>query len=167
VVEIHILTHDAHWQGLGATVKRAAQAVFLELASQKKSKLSGHKKLDASLRWHDNPSVTILLTNDAEVRAFNRDFRGKDKPTNVLSFCGSEVEGGTHLGDVALAYETIAREAGEQGKSLKAHVAHLTVHGMLHLLGHDHARAAEAKAMEALEIRILNTLGIANPYESL
>lgn len=112
-------------------------------------------------------SITILLTNDAEIKTLNTDFRGKPKATNVLSFPdGSTLDGVTHLGDVVLAYETIAREAKEQKKALKAHMTHLVIHGVLHLLGYDHENAKDAKRMEALEINILAAMGIADPYET-
>jgi probable rRNA maturation factor len=101
------------------------------------------------------------------VRALNRDYRGKNKPTNVLSFPDGTLEAGMkQLGDVVLAYETIAREAAAQGKPLKHHVTHLSVHGTLHLLGHDHEDEREAQRMESIEIHILSRMGIANPYES-
>lgn len=104
-------------------------------------------------------SVAVVLMDDAGMLPLNRTYRGKPKPTNVLSF--SEEEGG---GDIVLAYETICREAMEQGKTFRAHAMHLVVHGMLHLLGHDHEDEAEAETMESQEIIILKTLAIANPY---
>lgn len=123
-----------------------------------------------------NPRLTasILFTVDEEVHALNREWRTKDKPTNVLSFpmiARDELvtlahDGGPEmLGDLALAYETCAREAQQKGIGLEDHTAHLLVHGLLHLAGHDHvAGDAQAEAMEALEIAALAKLGIADPY---
>jgi probable rRNA maturation factor len=113
--------------------------------------------------------LTIALADDGRVRALNRDYRGRDKPTNVLSFPGEAAEPGRrrrprHLGDVVLALGQVGREARQQKKRLADHVSHLVVHGVLHLLGHDHEREAEADAMEALEVTILAGLGIADPY---
>ena len=111
--------------------------------------------------------ISLLLTDDAGVRALNRDWRGKDKATNVLSF-PTPVQPGPpgpcHLGDIALAYETLAREAEAQSKTLADHLSHLVVHGTLHLLGYDHELEAEAEIMEGLEVKALATLGIADPY---
>jgi probable rRNA maturation factor len=116
----------------------------------------------------DTRSVNVLFTSDAEMRILNRDFRGKDAATNVLSFPASPMttlDGSeTHLGDIALAFETIEREANEQGKPLLHHVSHLIVHGTLHLLGYDHDSEEAADAMEQRERNILATLGIPDPY---
>ena len=111
--------------------------------------------------------LSVLLTGDAEIQILNRDYRAEDKPTNVLSFpAGDEGAAGRPrlLGDVVLALETIVREAEAQSKPLADHLSHLTVHGVLHLLGHDHETEAQATAMEALETEILHGLGIADPY---
>jgi len=124
----------------------------------------------AALNAGDLPEqadVVVLLCDDAEMRALNRDYRSKDKATNVLSFPAPKsmrAPGMTHLGDIALGYETCAREAAEQGKSLKNHILHLSVHGALHLLGYDHVRDDEAEEMEALERAILKGLNAPDPY---
>jgi probable rRNA maturation factor len=141
---ITLVVEDARWRkvrGLQAKVKRAAGA------AAKAARLKGE--------------VTILLAGDRRLRALNHDFRGKDQPTNVLSFPAG---GG---GDVAIAYGVTAREAKAQGKRLADHAAHLVVHGVLHLAGYDHIRAKDAKAMEPLEVKILKRLGVADPYEAV
>ena len=118
----------------------------------------------------DDVEVSLLLADDAAVKALNRDFRGKDKPTNVLSFPAAAqpgVPGSRLLGDIALAYETVAREAEEEGKAFEDHATHLVVHGVLHLLGYDHELEAQAQIMEALEVKALATLGIADPYRDM
>ena len=107
--------------------------------------------------------VTLLLTDDPTVRDLNARFRGKDSATNVLSFPAPD-NPERHLGDVALAFGTCAREAAEQGKPLSAHLQHLVVHGVLHLLGHDHMSDDEAEAMEGLERVVLAGLGVPDPY---
>lgn len=119
--------------------------------------------------------IAVRLTDDAEVQALNRDYRHKDKPTNVLSFpmvqpdlidnlCNTD-DGEILLGDIVLARETCEREASERDVSLEAHATHLIVHGTLHLLGYDHMRDDEAEAMESLEREIMATLGLHDPYE--
>jgi probable rRNA maturation factor len=112
--------------------------------------------------------VAIVLTDDDAIRALNRDWRGKDEPTNVLSFPaavpGAYNAGPRPLGDIVIAHETVAREALAEGKPLAHHLAHLVVHGFLHLVGYDHEASEEADAMEALEVAILARLAIADPY---
>jgi probable rRNA maturation factor len=113
----------------------------------------------------EGAEVSFLFCDDARIRELNRQFRGQDKPTNVLSFPGPEpLDEAQFLGDIALAFETIAREAQEQGKSLEDHCRHMIVHGFLHLLGYDHEESVEAEEMEATEIRILQALGVEDPY---
>ena len=107
--------------------------------------------------------VVILLADDAHVQQINAQFRDKDRPTNVLSFPAPD-SARPHLGDLILAYGVCAAEAAEQGKSLSDHLSHLIVHGVLHLLGHDHEVEDEAEAMEVEERRLLARLGIADPY---
>ncbi len=113
-----------------------------------------------------NWPVSILFTGDAAVKELNEHFRGKNKPTNVLSFPTGDViwSDYDYLGDIALAFETCSREADEKGISLGDHTVHLIVHGMLHLTGCDHETDIEASAMEQREINILQRLGVPNPY---
>lgn len=144
------------WEALVARAATAAASVAPELANP---------RLSASL----------LFTCDAEIHVLNREWRQRDKPTNVLSFPMLEradllalaPDGPPELlGDIALAHETCAREADEKGISLEDHAAHLVVHGLLHLAGYDHEISpADADAMEALEIAALASMGIADPYE--
>ena len=111
--------------------------------------------------------IVILLTDDETVRDLNARFRGQDKPTNVLSFPALGRGAGPedrHLGDLALARGVCVREAAEQGKPLAPHLQHLVAHGVLHLVGYDHQKSAEAEAMEALERRILAGLDVPDPY---
>jgi probable rRNA maturation factor len=110
-------------------------------------------------------AADILLTTDEGVRRLNARFRGKDKPTNVLSFPAPANPFG-QLGDVALALGVCEREAREQHKPLADHVRHLLVHGLLHLLGYDHEAEADAEAMESLERTLLERLGVPDPYEA-
>jgi probable rRNA maturation factor len=146
---------QGEWEELAENASDAAQKAAPEL---------GNPRLSAS----------VLFTSDAEIHGLNREWRAKDKPTNVLSFPMLErdallalaMEGPPELlGDIALAYETCAREAAEKGISLEHHAAHLIVHGLLHLAGHDHEISpADAEAMEALETKALALIGIADPY---
>jgi probable rRNA maturation factor len=108
--------------------------------------------------------LAIRFAGDASVAALNRKWRGKDGPTNVLSFPAGRPRQDRFLGDIILASGVIRREAREQGKNLYDHVAHLVVHGVLHLLGHDHGEVRPARKMERLEIRALEMIGIADPY---
>lgn len=111
--------------------------------------------------------VALLLTDDTELRRLNGAWRGKDEPTNVLSFPNeaSPVYGDIrHLGDIALALETVKREAADRRIPPRQHAAHLVVHGMLHLFGYDHEQDAEAERMETLETEILRGLGLPDPY---
>ena len=128
----------------------------------------------------DDCEITVMGCDDARIADLNTEFRGKPTPTNVLSWPSQErgavedgdtpalpvpdVFGAIELGDIAIAYETCAREADEAGKTTTEHVTHLIVHGTLHLLGYDHERDRDATLMEALETQILGKLGIADPY---
>jgi probable rRNA maturation factor len=146
------------WTGLAEAAARAAIAE------------SAYPALGEAARVVE---LSILLTSDEEVRGLNAEWRGKDKPTNVLSFPqadAAELEDVARpgpelmLGDIVLARETCAREAQEKALPLPAHAAHLMVHGTLHLLGYDHGDDATAKDMEAREVRALARLGLADPY---
>jgi len=122
--------------------------------------------------------MSLVLADDALVQTLNRDYRDKDKPTNVLSFALLDDLDDTDdtlardegmpilIGDVILAFETVQREAREQGKSIKDHLTHLVIHGVLHLLGYDHQSDPDADRMEKLETSILARLGIADPYSA-
>jgi probable rRNA maturation factor len=143
---ITLVVEDPKWRshrGLQARLKTAAEA------AAKAAKLKG--------------DFTILLADDKRLRALNRDFRGKDKPTNVLSFPA----GGAYRGDIAMAYGVTSKEAKAAGKSFADHAVHLAVHGVLHLAGYDHERPRDARVMEPLEVKILARLGVADPYAVL
>ena len=142
------------------------------LAEQATNATLQHQNIDPA-----NSELAVLATDDATVAKLNRDFRGSDQPTNVLSWPAAEPgatlpgeipvppKGNRALGDIALAFETCARQAIEAGKPLEDHVLHLIVHGTLHLLGYDHQRGLDADLMEATEIAILVKLGVPNPYD--
>jgi probable rRNA maturation factor len=117
-------------------------------------------------RFSGAAELSVVLTNDVEQRQLNRDWRGKDAPTNVLSFPQIEPFSPVLgiLGDITLARETVAREAEEQGTPFNHHFTHLVVHGFLHILGYDHIEDDEALTMEGLETQILAELGIDDPY---
>jgi probable rRNA maturation factor len=115
--------------------------------------------------------LAVMLTDDAGIRTLNNNWRGMDKPTNVLSFPALQPEGARKpgdaprmLGDIAIAYETTKREANEEGKPFPHHLSHLAIHGFLHLIGYDHENDADAEEMESLETEILEQLGIPDPY---
>jgi probable rRNA maturation factor len=109
--------------------------------------------------------ICVTFCDDAEIRALNARWRGQDKPTNVLSFPTPGAPANKPLlGDIVIAHETVAREAREQGKTLPDHAAHMIIHGFLHLIGYDHETPADAEAMEALERRIAQALGLSDPY---
>ncbi len=134
------------------------------------------RAVDAALTACDQPAadVSFLLTDDAAIQVLNRDYRGFDKPTNVLSFPSAPMPTGENtedapdfalfLGDIALSMDTIAREAVQEKKEFQAHLTHLVVHGVLHLLGYDHETEDDAQEMESLETEILHGLGLSDPY---
>lgn len=121
---------------------------------------------EAALVDQRDGQLSIRIVDEAESQILNRDYRGKDKPTNVLSFAMELPEelDLPMLGDLVICAPVVAQEAEQQDKSLQAHWAHMVIHGVLHLQGYDHIADDEAEAMEALEIRLLQQLGFANPY---
>lgn len=126
------------------------------------------------LNFQHDTEVSIVLTNNAEIQILNKNYRGFDKPTNVLSFPimnSDDLRKITTrdypilLGDVIIAFETVVRETETESKTFMHHVSHLLVHGVLHLLGYDHENDSDAEVMETLEIEILDMVGIKNPYQ--
>ncbi len=112
--------------------------------------------------------ISVLLSNDKALQELNKAYRGKNKPTNVLSFPSGAFEHGKkgkYLGDIAISLQTLYNESLEQQKTLKSHYTHMLVHSILHLIGYDHEKKKEAEIMENLEITILKSLNIKNPYE--
>ena len=122
--------------------------------------------LDRCFGETDDQTVLIRIVEEDESRQLNRDYRGKDAPTNILSFPFEVPEGipNSHLGDLVICADVVARQAREQGKPLAHHWAHMLVHGVLHLQGYDHIEPEEASEMEAIETRLLARLGIPDPY---
>ncbi|MCA0049918.1 rRNA maturation RNase YbeY [Mesorhizobium sp. B283B1A] len=152
-VEIDISIEAGDWPAeasLARLVDRAVAAAFAETGA------AGHSEL------------SIVFSDDAHIRTLNADWRGKDKPTNVLSFPAfPHVKDGPlppMLGDIVLAAETVAREAALEDKPLENHITHLVIHGLLHLMGYDHETDTEAEAMEAVERAALARLAIPDPY---
>jgi probable rRNA maturation factor len=165
-VSLDISVPSRLWRGLPRARAIARETIAAAVAE------SGGVRMDrpegrASLQTPYGAEVSLCLADDAALRALNARWRGVDKPTNVLSF-PSAPSGGVAdaftLGDIVLAYETLAREAEDLGVPLADHYRHLLAHGFLHLIGYDHESDVEAGRMEALETRILARLGAADPY---
>jgi len=142
-----LIIEDERWRKQKAALRLMRRAAMIALKNR--------------ARGATRRSVTILLSDGRRLRQLNSQFRGRDKATNVLSFNARD---DSYLGDIAIAFGMVSKEAREQHKSFAAHAAHLAIHGVLHLLGHDHKKAAEAQAMEALETLILSRLGLPDPY---
>ncbi|TPM39108.1 rRNA maturation RNase YbeY [Mesorhizobium sp. B2-3-4] len=152
-IDIDLMVEAGQWPHedvLARLVDAAATAAFAETGSK------GHSEL------------SVVFSDDAHIRALNAGWRGKDKPTNVLSFPAfPPAKGGPlppMLGDIVLAAETVAREAALEDKPIANHISHLVIHGLLHLMGHDHETDAEAEEMEAIERAALARLAIPDPY---
>ncbi|MDQ0511020.1 rRNA maturation RNase YbeY [Ancylobacter amanitiformis] len=156
-LEVDVLVEAGAWSAIPEAAGLVARAVIAACEGA-----SADYELDL-----DGAEIAVKLTDDAAIRALNRDWRGKDTATNVLSFPTPEVarEGGDpHFGDIAIAFETLEREAAGEGKPLADHLVHLAVHGTLHLVGYDHETTEEAEEMEAMERHVLASLGIPDPY---
>lgn len=154
-VDIQIVTNADGVPPVGKIQRWVAAAVAAKVADQT-----------------DDPAavVSVRVVDEDEMQTLNRNYRDQDKPTNVLSFPAGDVQGlpadtDTSLGDIVVCAAVVAREAREQGKTLDDHWGHMLVHGVLHLLGHNHMTDSEADEMEGFEREILAGLGIANPYE--
>lgn len=164
VLDVDVVRHDGAWTERGISDAMVELAAHAALASAPPMKTA-------------HCEVTVVLTDDAEIRELNRTWRGKDEPTNVLSFPSGDMPDAAGaidddvpdgvpmlLGDIVIALETTAAEAAEKAIPLADHVSHLVVHGALHLLGFDHLNDKEAEQMEDLERQALASLGIADPY---
>jgi probable rRNA maturation factor len=151
---VDIVTESPLWSAHSELEDIARRAVDAALA-------------EAGRPYNEDAELAVILADDERLKDLNRDWRGKDQPTNVLSFPaaeGEEIETAPLLGDLVLAFETVESEAEREGKSFDAHFAHLVVHGTLHLFGFDHMSGEEADEMENLERAALARLGIADPY---
>ncbi len=163
---IPVVVEDPRWRDDSSVlrlIRRAARLALQDHAFPRSGKAGARRRTGRGSK-SSGLTLTILLADNAKLRALNASFRGKDKPTNVLSFPSASSDE-PYLGDVALGHGVVAREARAQGKTLAAHAAHLVIHGILHLTGHDHEKPNDARVMEALETDLLAKLGIADPYE--
>lgn len=164
--QLNIERKGASWGRLPGMERRLRQAFSLTLACLPTTLLPAARLAEA----------TLLLTSDREVQSLNRDFRGKNAPTNVLSFPHFEKkalirlgkgDAPLYVGDIAVAYAFTAREAKAEGKALPDHLTHLMIHGLLHLFGYDHDTPARAARMEKLEREVMASLGLPDPYAPL
>jgi probable rRNA maturation factor len=164
-VRIDVSILSAAWKKREKTIAAFSKRIATHTLNFVKWQLSPQHFVNQA---KDGLEISIVLSTDARVRTLNRDYRGKDKPTNVLSFPAVDEErmtpGPLMLGDIVLALQTTQKEAKAENKPFKAHVAHLVVHGVLHLLGYDHEIERDALKMERMERLILADLGIADPY---
>jgi probable rRNA maturation factor len=153
-ITVDVVRHAPQWRVLRGVTARIRQAARAAIAG-------------AGVRLAPEAELAVALSDDERVRAANRLHRASDKPTNVLSFpavAPQRLVSAPFLGDIIFAYETVSSESAEAGKPIMDHVTHLTVHGVLHLLGYDHTEAGEARRMEMLETTILASLGVPDPY---
>ncbi|GLQ05205.1 endoribonuclease YbeY [Sneathiella chinensis] len=168
--DIAIAVEQGNWEQDSAADEHRVQTIVQSCLTQALPDILAAEPMEKA-----TVEISILLTDDPQIQDLNREYRGKDKPTNVLSFPDTHLSAETleeavrfdeplFLGDIAIARSTVEAEAKEQGKSLDDHFCHLLVHGMLHLLGFDHIEDDEAEEMEGLEVEILAKMNIDNPY---
>jgi probable rRNA maturation factor len=154
-VTIDVAITEPRWAELAAHEELIARALRRTLA-------------ETGTKLQADAEVSVLLCNDAFIAGLNKQWRGRDTATNVLSFpSGEDPDAAALLGDIVIAFETTAHEAQTLNKTFEDHVTHLVVHGFLHLLGYDHEEDGEAEEMEAVERQVLASLGIADPYREL
>ncbi len=154
ILDISFHVHNDLWKARLKPYQKTIRNIMEVAAVEMKLRSAAGQKIE----------VALVLADDAFVKGLNSQYRGKNKPTNVLSFPDDDYAVTNNLGDIVFAFETIEKEAREQEKTFRDHVGHLLVHGFLHLLGHDHMEEKEALLMENKEIKILKKLGINNPY---
>jgi probable rRNA maturation factor len=159
-LDIQISVEDDKW---------SSEDELLAFSSKVLEQAAEFLKVEEEQPLRNHPiELSLVFTNDAEIREINSEWRDKDKPTNVLSFPAYPIqpgdEPGPMLGDIVIARETVEREAVDLEKSFDDHLTHLLVHGFLHLFGYDHMDDEEAEEMEGLETRILARLGLSDPY---
>lgn len=159
-LDIQITVEDEAWP---------AEETLQALVEQVLAAAANYLEAEEGQPFPQQPTeLSLVFTNDESIREINAEWRGKDSPTNVLSFPAFPVQPGSMpgpmLGDIVVARETVEREAGVLEKEVEPHLTHLLVHGFLHLFGYDHMKTDEAERMEALETRILATLGLSDPY---
>ncbi len=163
-ISVDISVNEKAWDStLSNLPSKIVQDCILATLTSSEVRINGTNKLE----------VSVLLTGDEEIQELNNTYRKKNKPTNVLSFPQNmefsdteNEEGCLLLGDIVLSIHTIQLEASNQNKSMKDHLAHLIVHGTLHLLGYDHQTDQDATQMESIEIAVLNSMGVSNPYKN-
>jgi probable rRNA maturation factor len=164
-IDLTIVAHERKWYVAAADFEQYVEQVCLRTLKHQEKHLLKYCPNVAS----EAVGIALVFVDSQEVQKLNKQFRGKDAPTNVLSFA-ADMEGlqpenqEIVLGDVIFAYEVIEAEAAEQGKDFIAHLTHMIVHGLLHLLGFDHMSESDAEIMERIEIDILQSFDIANPY---
>ena len=165
-LEIELILEDQRWLEICSDFTFLKKTALLALGQQ--TAQTAYPDIVALKSPHR--LAVLVLSNDEAVEHLNKSYRGKDKPTNILSFPvtddlipGEEAEP-VHIGDAILAYEYVRNEAENEKKEIKSHISHLVIHGVLHLLGYDHVECEEAETMETLEISLMNQLGLEDPY---